>query len=45
MLQVLQDLSNGKTFALEVPSPQYSKSSLQIETQVSLISAGTELNL
>lgn len=42
MLQVLQDLSNGKTFALEVPSPQYSKSSLQIETQVSLISAGTE---
>jgi len=42
MKQILQDLSNGKTFIIESPIPKVSKNSLLIQTSKSLISAGTE---
>jgi threonine dehydrogenase-like Zn-dependent dehydrogenase len=42
MKQILQDLSNGQTFLKEAPAPSVSSGSIIIETQKSLISAGTE---
>ncbi len=42
MRQVLQDMSNGKTWLVEAPAPQVSSGHLVIRTTQSLISAGTE---
>lgn len=42
MKQVMQNLSDGKTFLVEAPSPGVSKNHVLINTVVSLISAGTE---
>ncbi len=42
MLQVLQNLSNGQTMVVEVPSPSASSQRLIIQTRRTLISAGTE---
>jgi hypothetical protein len=42
MNQILQDMSNGITAVIDVPSPQVSPNNLIINTRVSLISAGTE---
>ncbi|MEW6258730.1 MAG: bi-domain-containing oxidoreductase [Thermodesulfobacteriota bacterium] len=42
MLQVLQNLGNGKTVVADVPVPQVGRGRLLIVTQVSLVSAGTE---
>lgn len=42
MKQILQDLRNGSTKVLEVPVPRNSRGRLQVKTQCSLISAGTE---
>jgi len=42
MKQLLQNLSDGKTFLLDAPSPEVSKNSLVIKSSKSLISPGTE---
>jgi len=42
MKQILQNLKNGTTVAIEVPCPQASSGQLLIRTTRSLISAGTE---
>jgi predicted dehydrogenase/threonine dehydrogenase-like Zn-dependent dehydrogenase len=42
MKQVLQDLGNGKTTVIDVPSPICSRGSVLIASTASLISAGTE---
>lgn len=42
MKQILQDLGSGQTVVAEVPMPQTKAGYLLIETQASLISAGTE---
>lgn len=42
MPQILQNLSNGSIETIEPPIPQITKQALLIETQASLISAGTE---
>jgi predicted dehydrogenase/threonine dehydrogenase-like Zn-dependent dehydrogenase len=42
MKQILQNLKNGTTVAVEVPCPQASSGQLLIRTTRSLISAGTE---
>ena len=42
MKQILQNLKNGTTVAIEVPCPQASSGQLLIRTNRSLISAGTE---
>ena len=42
MLQILQDLKNGKTEVLDVPIPNISSNNVLIESSVSLVSAGTE---
>jgi predicted dehydrogenase/threonine dehydrogenase-like Zn-dependent dehydrogenase len=42
MKQIIQNLKNGETSLLEVPSPSISDGSLLINTSVSLISPGTE---
>ena len=42
MKQIIQNLKNGETSLIEVPSPKVSRGNLLIHTTVSLISAGTE---
>ncbi|AXE61708.1 bi-domain-containing oxidoreductase [Candidatus Thioglobus sp. NP1] len=42
MKQILQNLSNGKTSLVDVPSPRNIKSNVLIATKNSLVSAGTE---
>ncbi|NVK44045.1 MAG: zinc-binding dehydrogenase [Oceanospirillaceae bacterium] len=42
MKQILQDMAKGGTTITEAPAPQVSSNSLVINTNVSLISAGTE---
>ena len=42
MKQIIQNLKNGETSLIEVPSPKVSHGNLLIHTTVSLISAGTE---
>ena len=42
MKQIIQDLKNGKTTLMEVPSPQNMDGRVLIKTSKSLISAGTE---
>lgn len=42
MKQILQDMGQGETKIVESPSPNISRSHLLINTNVSLISAGTE---
>lgn len=42
MLQILQDLSNGETSLVDVPSPKSMKGHINIQTTKSLISVGTE---
>ena len=42
MKQILQNLSNGETSLVDVPSPKNIKSNLLIATKNSLVSAGTE---
>tara|TARA_B110000008_G_C16970208_1_gene563621 strand:- start:1177 stop:3327 length:2151 start_codon:yes stop_codon:yes gene_type:complete len=42
MKQIIQNLKNGETSLLEVPSPSISDGSLLINTSVSLVSPGTE---
>ena len=42
MLQVLQDISNGETLLVEVPSPQPKDNQILIETSKTLVSPGTE---
>ena len=42
MKQILQNLSNGETSLVDVPSPRNIKSNLLIATKNTLISAGTE---
>lgn len=42
MKQILQDLGSGQTIVADVPMPQTKARHLLIETQASLISAGTE---
>lgn len=42
MKQLLQELDSGKTILVDTPSPSASRGHLLIETQVSLISVGTE---
>lgn len=42
MKQVLQDMSNGRTFVAEAPSPRVSANTLLIGSSASLISSGTE---
>ena len=42
MLQILQDLSNGKTALVDVPAPKSMKGHINIQTTKSLISVGTE---
>ncbi len=42
MKQILQNLSNGETSLVDVPSPVNIKSNLLIATKKSLVSAGTE---
>lgn len=42
MKQVLQDLSQGKTYLVEAPSPAVSAGALLVATTVTLVSAGTE---
>ena len=42
MLQLIQDLKNGKIEVLNVPAPQVRKNYLLIQTSKSLISTGTE---
>ena len=42
MKQILQNLSNGKTSLVDVPSPRNIKSNVLIATKNSVVSAGTE---
>lgn len=42
MKQIIQNLKNGETSLIEVPSPEVSRGKLLIHTTVSLISSGTE---
>lgn len=42
MKQLLQDLSNGKTFLIEAPAPNTAPGTVLINSVVSLVSAGTE---
>ena len=42
MLQILQNLSNGETSLVDVPSPQSMKGHINIQTTKSLVSVGTE---
>jgi len=42
MKQILQSLSNGKTSLVDVPCPKNIKSSILINTKVTVVSAGTE---
>ena len=42
MKQILQNLRNGKTSVVEVPSPTVKPGHLRIQTKLSLISSGTE---
>lgn len=42
MFQILQDLKNGKTEVLDVPTPNISSNNVLIESRLSLVSAGTE---
>jgi predicted dehydrogenase/threonine dehydrogenase-like Zn-dependent dehydrogenase len=42
MKQILQNLSNGKTSLVEVPSPKNIKSNILIATTTTIVSAGTE---
>ena len=42
MLQILQNLDNGETEVVDVPSPQNKAGHLLIETSKSLVSVGTE---
>jgi len=42
MKQLLQDLSNGQTYVLEAPVPEVSPGMLLVNSNVSLVSAGTE---
>ena len=42
MKQIIQDLKSGKTKVLDVPIPNLKKNHIQIQTNKSLISAGTE---
>ena len=42
MKQILQDLSNGRTYIMEAPAPKVSENSLLIASRTTLISAGTE---
>ena len=42
MLQILQNLSNGETSLVEVPSPKSIKGHIKIQTTKSLVSVGTE---
>lgn len=42
MLQILQNLSNGKTSLVEIPSPKPLKGHINIQTTKSLVSVGTE---
>ena len=42
MKQILQNLKNGETTVVEVPSPIVVPGHLRIQTKLSLISAGTE---
>jgi predicted dehydrogenase/threonine dehydrogenase-like Zn-dependent dehydrogenase len=42
MLQILQNLSNGETSLVDVPSPKSLKGHISIQTSKSLVSAGTE---
>ena len=42
MKQIIQNLNNGETSIIEVPSPKISKGNLLIQTTHSLISPGTE---
>lgn len=42
MKQILQDMGQGETKVVESPSPNISRSHLLINTNISLISAGTE---
>ena len=42
MKQVLQNLSNGETSLIDVPSPKSMKGHINIQTTNSLISVGTE---
>ncbi len=42
MLQILQNLSNGETSLVDVPSPSSIKDHINIQTSKSLVSVGTE---
>ena len=42
MRQILQNLSNGKTSLVEIPSPKPLKGHVNIQTTKSLVSVGTE---
>jgi predicted dehydrogenase/threonine dehydrogenase-like Zn-dependent dehydrogenase len=42
MKQILQDIKNGETQLLDVPSPHNTEGSVLLRTSISLISAGTE---
>ncbi|MFH1954131.1 MAG: bi-domain-containing oxidoreductase [Pseudomonadota bacterium] len=42
MIQILQNLKNGKTELAEVPSPRLKAGHILVETKTSLISVGTE---
>src|SRR3989338_11624290 len=42
MIQLLQSLKTGKIQLIEIPCPQIKQKQLLIQTQISLISAGTE---
>ena len=42
MKQILQNLKNGETTVVEVPSPTVALGHLRIQTKLSLISSGTE---
>ena len=42
MKQILQNLNNGETTVVEVPSPTVKPGHLRIQTKLSLISSGTE---
>ena len=42
MLQILQNLSNGQTSLVDVPSPKLLKGHVNIQTTQSLVSVGTE---
>ena len=42
MLQILQNLSNGETSLVDVPSPKSIKGHINIQTTKSLVSVGTE---